>query len=43
MMRIRAIALETGVMNKAPKPVPACGGLGLVEGYGTPQLARANS
>ena len=38
-----AIALEVGVMNGPPKPVPPCGGLGLVEGYGTAPLARANS
>jgi hypothetical protein len=39
-----AIALEVGVMNIGPKATnPLCGGLGQVEGYGTPQLARANS
>lgn len=39
-----AIALETGVMNVGPKATnPPCGGLGLVEGYATPQLARAIS
>ena len=38
------IALEVGVMNVGPKATnPPCGGLGQVEGYGTPQLARANS
>jgi hypothetical protein len=29
-----AIGLEAGVMNVAAKPKPACGGWGLVEGYG---------
>lgn len=38
------IALEVGVMNVGPKSTnPPCGGLGLVEGYGIPRLARANS
>jgi len=38
------IALAIGVMNVGPKATnPSCGGLGLVEGYGTPQLARAVS
>jgi hypothetical protein len=37
-----AIALEAGVMNVDNKnPVPACGGFGLVEGYGT--LAQAGN
>jgi hypothetical protein len=36
-----AIALETGVMNIGPQSTnPPCGGLGLVEGYGTPALAQ---
>jgi hypothetical protein len=35
------IALAVGVMNIGPKETrPSCGGLGLVEGYGTAQLAR---
>jgi hypothetical protein len=39
-----AIALETGAMNIGPKSTnPPCGGLGQVEGYGTPQLAKSNS
>ncbi len=38
------IALEVGVMNVGPKSTnPPCGGLGQVEGYGTPTLARAVS
>lgn len=38
------IALAVGVMNVGPKATnPRCGGLGLVEGYGTPKLARAQS
>jgi len=38
------IALEVGVMNVGPKSTnPPCGGLGQVEGYGTPNLARAVS
>jgi len=38
------IALEVGVMNVGPKATnPACGGLGLVEGYGIPKLARTQS
>jgi hypothetical protein len=38
------IALAVGVMNVGPKATnPLCGGLGLVEGYGTPKLARAQS
>src|SRR5450631_4301158 len=38
------IALEVGVMNIGPKATnPPCGGLGLVEGYGIPKVARANS
>lgn len=35
-----AIALEAGVMNVAGNPPPPCGGLGLVEGYGTVAQAR---
>jgi hypothetical protein len=39
-----SIALEVGVMNVGPKSTnPPCGGLGQVEGYGTPKLARAIS
>jgi len=39
-----SIALEVGVMDVGPKSTnPPCGGLGQVEGYGTPKLARANS
>jgi len=38
------IALEVGVMNIGTKPTyPPCGGFGLVEGYGIPQVARTNS
>jgi hypothetical protein len=38
------IALVVGVMDVGPKSTnPPCGGLGQVEGYGTPQLARAIS
>jgi hypothetical protein len=38
------IALAVGVMNVGPRATdPPCGGLGLVEGYGTPKLARAQS
>lgn len=38
------LALEVGVMNVGPKAThPPCGGLGMVEGYGTPKVARANS
>jgi hypothetical protein len=38
------LALEVGVMNVGPKSTnPPCGGLGLVEGYGIPKVARANS
>jgi hypothetical protein len=36
------IALEVGVMNIGPKSTnPPCGGLGQVEGYGTPEQAQA--
>ncbi len=39
-----SLALAIGVMNVGPKATnPPCGGLGLVEGYGTPRLARAVS
>jgi hypothetical protein len=35
------IALEAGLMNVGPKSTnPPCGGLGLVEGYGTPAEAK---
>ncbi len=38
------IALAVGVMNVGPKATnPPCGGLGLVEGYGIPKLARIQS
>jgi hypothetical protein len=37
------IALETGVINVNFNPRPACGGLGLVEGYGTVAEAKAIS
>lgn len=37
------IALEAGVINVNFKPKPACGGLGYVEGYGTPDEAHAIS
>ncbi len=38
------MALEVGVMNVGPKSTnPPCGGLGQIEGYGTPNLARAVS
>jgi hypothetical protein len=38
------IALAVGVMNVGPKATnPPCGGLGMVEGYGIPKLARAQS
>jgi len=38
------IALEVGVMNVGPKSTnPPCGGLGQVEGYGIPKVARVNS
>lgn len=38
------LALAIGVMNVGPRDTnPPCGGLGLVEGYGTPRLARAVS
>ena len=38
------IALEVGVMNVGPKATnPPCGGLGQVEGYGIPKLARTHS
>ena len=38
------IALAVGVMNVGPKATnPPCGGLGQVEGYGTPKLARVQS
>jgi hypothetical protein len=36
-----ALGLEAGVMNIGPKSTnPPCGGLGLVEGYGIPAVAR---
>jgi len=35
-----AIALESGVMDVANTPPPPCGGLGIIEGYGTPAQAR---
>jgi hypothetical protein len=35
------LALAVGVMNVGPKAThPSCGGLGMVEGYGVPNLAR---
>jgi hypothetical protein len=34
------IALENGVIDVPNKPTPPCGGLGIVEGYGTPDLAK---
>lgn len=38
------IALAVGVMDVGPKAThPPCGGLGQVEGYGIPKLARAQS
>jgi len=38
------IALAVGVMNVGSRVTnPPCGGLGLVEGYGIPKLARAQS
>jgi hypothetical protein len=38
-----AIGLEVGVMNVAAKPKPACGGWGLVEGYGPVAMHEAIS
>jgi hypothetical protein len=39
-----ALALEVGVMNVGPAAThPPCGGLGQVEGYGIPKLARDQS
>jgi hypothetical protein len=39
-----AIALEVGVMNVGPAAThPRCGGFGLVEGYGTSEVARVQS
>jgi len=35
-----AIALENGVLNVPNTPQPPCGGLGLMEGYGTPEQAK---
>jgi hypothetical protein len=35
-----AIALENGVLDVPTTPTPPCGGLGLMEGYGTPEQAR---
>ena len=35
-----AIGIEVGVINVAGNPVPACGGAGRVEGYGTVNSAR---
>ncbi|MHB8812755.1 MAG: hypothetical protein ACYDAE_05765 [Steroidobacteraceae bacterium] len=35
-----AIALENGVLDVPNTPTPPCGGLGLMEGYGTPEQAR---
>lgn len=35
-----AIAVEVGVINVLNKPTPPCGGLGIVEGYGTVALAQ---
>jgi hypothetical protein len=38
------LALIAGVMNVGPRKTnPPCGGLGQVEGYGIPALARSNS
>jgi hypothetical protein len=38
------IALAVGVMNVGPRATnPPCGGLGMVEGYGIPKLARMQS
>lgn len=36
------IALEIGVMNVNFTPPPPCGGLGIVEGYGTPSWPVAS-
>ena len=35
-----AIALENGVMDVPNSPTPPCGGLGILEGYGTPAQAK---
>ncbi len=35
-----AIALESGVLDVPNTPRPPCGGLGLIEGYGTPAQAK---
>jgi hypothetical protein len=34
------IALENGVLDVPNTPTPPCGGLGLIEGYGTPEQAK---
>jgi len=36
-----AIALENGVLDVPTTPTPPCGGLGLMEGYGTPGSSTA--
>lgn len=41
--RHMAIALEVGVINIGFAPRPPCGGLGLVEGHGTPEWALSIS